>query len=100
MIFAYLAILAQLYISQVCVFIVPVLFRKLWQRGWKGQKTLFFLIFWLKAKDILIPYKSAIGVKIERKIKYQIKVRTRHPTIFYYHQIHTLFCHFIKQRAI
>ena len=45
-----------------------------------------------RSKDILNPYKSVIGVillKIERKIKYQIKIRKHHPTIFAYHQIHT-----------
>ena len=33
-----MAILAQLYISQVCIFIVSVRFRKLWQREWKVKR--------------------------------------------------------------
>ena len=54
-----------------------------------------------RSKDILNPYKSVIGVillKIERKIKYQIKIRMHHPTLFSYHHIHTflilwILCH-------
>ena len=54
-----------------------------------------------RSKDISNPYKSVNGVillKTERKIKYQIKIRTHHPTLFSYHQIHTflilwILCH-------
>ena len=97
----YLAILAQLFISQI--FLSSLCRYDLENDDGESERS----------KDILNPYKSVIRVillKIERKIKYQIKIRTHHPTQFSYHQIHTflifwILCHHqysvtIERRAL